>query len=389
MKIEPTKVTRYLLVVLLLFAAFGQAQTQSPQETPSPNQATSEAPSGSPEAAADEAVRAWLDRPATNLTTLTGLPPEELCRQLPSLLGSPPIPEGTRVNFDDRVEREVTEEGAEEGLEGARRYTYPVSFPNGRLEVLEVTLQEREGTWAAESIGIQRDSGGTIPRVFQQPVAAWAFALFSLYFVWLLLRPSFFRRWLLEGWTLLRGYRGLVIGTFVVLYGLFALGLGVGASLPSECQSAVASFVETTVEELGAAEAYGSGNVARAAVVTLYQNFVMGTLVTTFSLTFITLGIGAYLLNGLRFLAIGVPFGFLVDAGPLNLLFVLILIVVELSAYVIVTAGGGIFLMTVIRQGFSGFREGARKLIMMLPIAFLLLMLGAWYEAVVVILAAP
>ena len=334
----------------------------------------------SPEAAADDAVRGWLDQPPANLGTLSGLPPEQLCQQLPALLGSPPPPEGTRVNFDDRVERETPAEG--------RRYTYPVTFPNERLEVLEVTLEQQEGTWTASEVGVQTEGGGTIPRVFQQPLTAWAFAAFSLYFVYLLVRPSFFRRWLAEGWALLKGYRALVIGTFVAMFGLFAVGLGIGSGLPPVCQSAISSVVQSTVEELGAAEAYGSGNVGRAAVVTLYQNFVMGTLVTTFSVTFITLGIGAYLFNGLRFLALGIPFGFLVDAGPLNLLFVLILIVVELSAYVVVTAGGGIFLMTVIREGFKGFRDGSRKLIMMLPIAFLLLMLGAWYEAAVVILGS-
>ena len=360
MKFTPMN-AKYLLTLLFALSAFAFAQT--------------------PEAAADNAVQEWLNRPPTNLTALSGLPTEQLCQQLPSLLGSPPPPEGTRVNFDDRVERETE-------TEDTRRYTYPVTFPNERLEVLEVTLQRegQGGAWSAADVGVQTDGGGTIPRVFQQPLTAWIFILFSLYFVYLLVRPSFFRRWLSEGWALLKGYRALVIGTFIAMFGLFAVGLGVGANLPPVCQGAISSFVQTTVEELGAAEAYGSGNVARAAVVTLYQNFVMGTLVTTFSLTFITLGIGAYLFNGLRFLALGIPFGFLVDAGPLNLLFVLILIIVELSAYVVVTAGGGIFLMTVIREGFKGFREGARRLIIVLPIAFLLLMLGAWYEAAVIIL---
>ncbi len=355
------KPMKYLLAVLFALSAFALAQ--------------------SPEAAADKAVQEWLDRPSTNLTALSGLPTEQLCQQLPSLLGSPPPPEGTRVNFDDRVERETE-------TEDTRRYTYPVTFPNERLEVLEVTLEREGDAWSTTDVGVQTDGGGTIPRVFQQPLTAWIFILFSLYFVYLLVRPSFFRRWLSEGWALLKGYRALVIGTFIAMFGLFAVGLGVGANLPPVCQGAISGFVQTTVEELGAAEAYGSGNVARAAVVTLYQNFVMGTLVTTFSVTFITLGIGAYLFNGLRFLALGIPFGFLVDAGPLNLLFVLILIVVELSAYVVVTAGGGIFLMTVIRQGFKGFRDGARRLILMLPIAFLLLMLGAWYEAAVIILGS-
>ena len=355
MNMKPLK---YCILLSFFFAfAFGQA----------------------PEAAADTAVREWLEQSPANLSTLAGLPPEELCQQLPALSGSPPPPEGTRVNFDDRVERETE-------ADDTRRYTYPVTFPGERLEVLEVTLEQQEGAWVETDIGVQTDGGGTIPRVFQQPVTAVLFALFSLYFVYLLVRPSFFRRWLAQGWALLKGYRALVIGTFIALYGLFAVGLGVGANLPPVCQTAIAGFVQATVEELGAEEAYGSGNIARAAVVTLYQNFVMGTIVTTFSVTFITLGIGAYLFNGLRFLALGIPFGFLVDAGPLNLLFVLILIAVELSAYVVVTAGGGMFLMTVIREGFRGFRDGSRKLIMMLPIAFLLLMLGAWYEAVVIIL---
>ena len=365
---------RTLLVLLLALStfAFGQAPAQTPAQIPG------QAPRA-PEAAADQAVREWLDRPPANISALSGLPPEQLCQQLPTLLGNPPPPEGTRVNFDDRVERETS-------AQGTRRYTYPVTFPGGRLEVLEVTLQEREGSWTATDIGVQTAGGGTIPRVFQQPVAAWAFALFSLYFLYLLVRPSFFRRWLAQGWAVLRGYRGLVIGTFIFLYGLFALGMAVGANLPPICQNAISSFVQATIAELGAAEAYGSGNIARAATITLYQNFVMGTLVTTYSITVITLGIGAYLFNGLRFLALGVPFGFLAGSGPLNLLLVFILILVELSAYILVTAGGGIFLMTVIRQGFKGFRQGVRNLTSTLPIAFLLLMIGAWYEAIVIIL---
>ena len=63
-----------------------------------------------------------------------------------------------------------------------------------------------------------------------------------------------------------------------------------------------------------------------------------------------------------------------------------VLIVVELSAYVLVTAGGGMLLVTLVRKGFGSFRLALRKLTMMVPLAFLLLVIGAWYEAAVLIL---
>ena len=354
---------KYLLTLLFALSAFAFAQ--------------------SPEAAADNAVQEWLDRPSTNLTALSGLPTEQLCQQLPSLLGSPPPPEGTRVNFDDRVERETE-------TEDTRRYTYPVTFPNERLEVLEVTLQRegQEGAWSAADVGVQTDGGGTIPRVFQQPLTAWIFILFSLYFVYLLVRPSFFRRWLSEGWALLKGYRALVIGTFIAMFGLFAVGLGVGANLPPVCQGAISGFVQTTVEELGAAEAYGSGNVARAAVVTLYQNFVMGTLVTTFSVTFITLGIGrvplqrAALFGRSVFLWLSGRRGAtqpLVRAHPHR----------RRTLGLCRGHGGWRYLPhdgdSAGVQGLSGRCKASH---LHAPIAFLLLMLGAWYEAAVIILGS-
>ena len=143
------------------------------------------------------------------------------------------------------------------------------------------------------------------------------------------------------------------------------------------------------MSQLGAAQAYESGNVARAAVVTLYQNFVMGAVVTTYAVAFISFGLLAYVLNGARFLALGLPFGFLTQADPVTLIVVLILIVVELMAYVLVTAGGGMLLVTLVRQGFGDFRLAFRKLTMMLPLAFLLLVIGAWYEAAGNHFAAP
>lgn len=334
-----------------------------------------------PERVADEAVEAWLEQPAPDLMTLASLPPEEVCESLPDMLTNPPAREGTHVNLDDR--RELPTETPDTLL-----YSYPATLPDGSLQRVEVTLLREGEVWEARKVSYRIDAPDVgIPDVFQTPLAGWLFVAFSLYLVYLTVRPTFFRRWLAEGWAAIRRYRGLVIGTVIALYGLFGLGALTGANLPEACAVAVSSFLETSLEELGATQAYESANIPRAAVVTTYQNFVMGTLVTTFGPA-VLFGIPAYLFNGFRFFALAIPFGFLEGITPLSLLFVLILILVELMAYVLVTAGGGMFLMTLIRKGFSGFQEGFRNLALMLPIALVLLVIGAWYEATVIILPA-
>ena len=360
--------TRFLLALLTLLLGTMSAQSVSAQ-----------APANGPAAAADRAVRGWLERPPFDPLSLSGRPLEEVCRELPALVNNPAPPAGTRVNFANRLEREVSGE--------ARRYTYPVTFPSERLAVLEVTLTREggAGAWQVERVGVQGGAQSTIPAVLQNPAAGWVFAALSAGFLVLLVRPSFFRRWLAEGWGYLREHRRLVIGTFVLLYGLFGLGLLTGRSLPPVCGEAIIGLVQEGVEQLGAADAYESGNVARAATVTLYQNFVMGTLVTTYGVAFISFGVLGYVINGFRFLALGVPFGF-TPADPLTILLIGILIVVELSAYVLVTAGGGMLLVTLVRKGFGNFRLALRKLTMMVPLALLLLVIGAWYEAAVLIL---
>lgn len=352
---------RRVLPLLLLLGAFAQAQA--------------------PAQIADEALRAWLEREPLTPTAIASMGAEEVCRELPTLLENPPPPAGTQVNFSDRVLRETDDPGL-------RRFTYPVSFPGERLSIVEVVLRRQGEAWVVERVGVPGGGGAgpTIPDFFQRPPAAWGFVALSLLLIYLLARPSFFRRWLAEGWGYIRQHRRLTVGTVIALYGLFALGVLSGASLPPECSSAITEFVESSVTRLGATEAYESGNVPRAAVVTMYQNFVMGAVVTTYGFAVLSFGLLAYLFNGARFLALGLPFGFLAQADALTLLVIFILIVVELMAYVLVTAGGGMLLWTLVREGFKSFFLAFRKLTMMLPIAFLLLVIGAWYEAAVLIL---
>ncbi len=357
-------VKRLLSLIILLLAPSGVAQFAS---------------GTNPEQVADQAVRSWLEQPRTDLGSLQALTPEELCLRVPDLLQSPPPPEGTRVTFESR--RETRSED-----EDARLYSYPAALPGERLEVVDVRLVREGAGWSAETVGFHIDSAPQGVRLWlQEPVAAWLFALFSLYLLYLLARPSFFRRWLAEGRKTIRQFRGVVIGTQVAFYGLFFLGTFVGSQLPESCTDAILEVVNSAITSVGATDAYGSLNVPRAAVVTFFQNFVVVTLTVLFSLAFL-FGVPAYLFGGLSFLAQGIPFGLIGGLGLLEVLVVGVLLVLELTSYFLVIAGGGILLATVIREGFGAFRLGVRRLAQMLPFALLLLVIGAWYEAVVIIL---
>ncbi len=356
----------FLIVVLLLLPSLGLAQT-----------------SADPEQVADEAVRAWLENPQPNLPTLLTLSTEEACRLLPDLLQSPPPPEGTEVNFGERREL-ATDDPA------LKRYSYPAALPGGRLELVEVTLQNsgdpNSPTWEAQRVGVEAatEPGGV--RVWlQTPPAHWLFVAFSLYVVFLLVRPSFFRRWLAEGWGVIRSYRRTVVGTLVTFYLLFGLGALTGASLPAVCGEAVLNVLTAAITSVGAVDAYNSLNVARAAVVTFYQNFVVVTLSLLFG-SGLLFGVPAYLVGAFAFYTQGIPFGLVGGIGAGQFLFLLILLVLELTSYFLVIAGGGILLVSLIREGFGGFTNGVRRLALMLPFALVLLLIGAWYESSLIIL---
>ena len=98
------------LLILLLVAGLALAQPTVPPD---------------PGAVADEAVAAWLEsepiRVASAITT-----PTELCLALPGLLTSPPPPQGTRVNLEDRHRLEIDEPDA-------ASFTYSAVRPNDTI----------------------------------------------------------------------------------------------------------------------------------------------------------------------------------------------------------------------------------------------------------------
>ncbi len=341
-----------------------------------------------PEQVADAAIRAWLGTPQTDLFALAGRPAEEVCAELPQLLANPAPPEGSSVNFADRREQATSDPNV-------KRYTYSATLPvtmfgrdaGERLEVISVTLNKTANTWQADRIdyqSLQQPSG--IRKWLQTQTASIVFIAFTLYVLYLLLRPgSYLRKWLVQGRQVIRAYRGVVIGTMIALYLIFGLGVLTGKNLPVNCQTAITEILTTALSTLGATQAYGSENVATAAALTFYQNFGVVSLSLLFGLG-LFFGVFAYLVSAVQFFTLGIPFGFLSSVGAGQFIFLIILLLLELTSYFLVVAGGGILLVTVVRKGFRGFGEGVRNLALMLPFALLLLLLGAWYEAVVVIL---
>jgi len=334
----------------------------------------------SAEEAADAAVRTWLARVPIGFDQLSSLDAEQLCRELPGLVTAPPPPAGTEVRFDDRVERPVEEENV-------KVFTYAAVRPVDQLDVVEVRLELRDGQWVDTRVGFLSTTELSGVRAWlQTPAASWLFVAFTVLMVVMLINPaSAVRRWLRAGRAAIAEHRRLVLFTIIGLFGLFGLGVLTGSSLPDSCDVAVLEIVESAITSLGATAAYGSGDVPRAAATTFYQNFVVVTLSVTFTLSAL-LGIPGYLYAAASFFVQGVPFGLIGGGTAGELLALVVLVLLELSAYFLVVAGGGMLLATVARRGFGQLGAGFSKLLLMLPIAMVLLLIGAWYEAVIIIL---
>ncbi len=328
------------------------------------------------EQVADQAVSDWAAKVAPDFQVLQTLGAAELCEVIPLLLVNPPPPAGTRVNVDDRLEQPSD-------TPGQRIFSYSSSGPAGQLGVVQVTLQEAADGWSVSQVGFRQAAPSGIRAWVQTPSASWAFIAFSLAVLIMLARPGGLRRLLARGLQVIGEHRRAYAISLGLLTGIFALGVMTGSQLPAECTATILDTVETAVTNIGATEAYSSGNLARAAVVTFHQNFLVVTASTLFSLALL-FGVPAYLFSMLSFYVQAIPFG-LIAPGGLDLLLIGILLVLELSAYFTVVAGGGFLLVTLVRKGLRALPEAVGKLLLMLPLAGLLLLAGAWYEALIII----
>lgn len=372
---------RRLLAFVLFLTALAGGVPAAAQGAPEPALALDDRgwPVGDEAGAvADAAVVAWLERPAPTLVELAGRPTEEVCAALPALVRNPPPPAGTEVRLDDRRAGSVADPEVE------ATFTYAAVRPGDVLDVVQVDLRREGADWTVARVGFRVDPAASGRVWLQTPAASWAFVALSALVVVLLLRPSPLRRALATARDTVRRHRRTVVATQVLLYAVFGLGVLAGSGLPDACGEAVLVVVADAVGQLGATEAYGSGDVARAAVVTFYQNFVVVTLSVHFLLSLL-LGAPTYLLAIPQFFVLGVPFGLLGGAAPGDLVPVVVLIALELTAYFLVVSGGGIVLGTLFRRGFGAYPEAARRAASLLVPAGLLLLVGAWYEAILLV----
>lgn len=387
-----------LLVLLMLLAgSWGAAQITLPvaPETSltgplvQPAESTASLAASEAEAAAlaDEAVTEWLGRTPLSIQHLSTLNPVELCQELPGLLVSPPPPADTHVNLHDRTQQ-VSDDGS--------RITFSYSSRHGtgvteQLQLVQVVLLHVAATdtvdahWQVLSVGFRVPPASGMRLWIQTPAASVVFSVLSVLVLFALFRPGPLRTWLARGLEVIRRHRRIYTFTMILLFGFFALGMFTGSRLPAECTTSIIETVATAVTAVGATDAYGSGNIARAAAVTFYQNFIVVTMSVTFSLALL-FGIPAYLFALASFFTQAIPFGLPGVFAGADIAFVLLLLLLELTAYFTVVAGGGFFLATLIRKGFSALPEAFTNLVLMIPIAFVLLLIGAWYEAVILLL---
>lgn len=331
---------------------------------------------------ADAAVAAWLLREPLAIADLTAMTPAEACQRLPDMVSAPPPPRGTRVIMEDR--RSVPTPVPDDDRAS---FTYAAVRPTDALDVVQVDLVRVDDSWQVQHVGFRATTGLTGVRAWlQTPSASIAFVLLTLLVVLALVRPSPLRRALALGLRTMRAHRTTIVVTMALLYGVFGLGAMSGAALPPECDVAIMTVLETAIGQLGATAAYASGDIARAAVVTFYQNFVVVTFSVHFFLVLL-FGIPSYLVALPQFFLLGIPFGLLGGTTFLGLVPVLVLLVLELTAYFLVVSGGGVVLGTLFRRGFTAYPQAVRAAASLLVPAGLLLLIGAWYEAVLVVAA--
>ena len=363
--------------LLLLIVGLGALSVPAlAQEGSPPADAVLGLTGGEAEPLADRAVRSWLEERPDTFTELSSLDTEALCRELPGLFAAPPPPSGTEVDLSDRRERDLEDPDR-------RRFTYAAEIPPDRLDVVEVVLVRDGEEWAVDRVGFQAPTSSGRSWL-QTSAAAIGFVVFTLLVIAGLARPGPLRRWTTAGLAAVREHRRLVAWTMAFGWAIVALGLWTGSRLPASCEEAVLVVLSSTLEQVGATQAVASGNLARAAVVIFYQNFVMVTVTALFG-SALLLGVPAYLLAGFSFLAQTTAFGLLGLGGLPQILLIAVLFVLEFTSYFLIVAGGGMLVATLVRKGFTGLGEGYTKLTLMLPLAGLLLLIGAWYEAVVVI----
>lgn len=311
---------------------------------------------------ARQAVRDWqAGKYNTDPAQAIGKPLDEQLKILERAFAFAPGPRGLQVNLD-QPEYAQSPDGTT-----VVRFPATVGDQGGNVQV---SLRGSEVTgisWVSDA--------SLIPAWISSPAAWWGFLGLSLLWLGLLFAPGRLRGLWWEGWALVGQYRWLYLGINLGLYGLFALG-----SLAAYASPQVAMSVQKLVG--GALQQVGFGGMLTAgplelALLIFFWNFTRGLLLTT-ALPALAWGVPALLLNGLRYFFFGLALSpALFPAG--RYLFHLPTLLIELQAYILVTFGGMVLLLRVLRR--EGYGAGLRALALTVYLGAFFLVVGAFYES--------
>jgi hypothetical protein len=315
---------------------------------------------------AKQAVQEWqAGKYAVDPGQALGKPTEEAVRTLERYIAFPPPPQGLEVNLESPLEEQSTRGNV-------------VSFPasvgeqTGEVRVLVQNGQPTRISWVP--------AGGQLPPWIESPVAWGLFVLVSLGWVLALRGGGILAQWWREGWALVRSHARLYLTLNALLYGLFILGSLTAYTSP-EMASLVQRLVGGALEQIGLGEGEVRGGVLEFALLIFYWNFTRGLVLTT-AMPGLLLGVPALLINAFRYFLFGFALSPALFPTAAFVAHVPTLLI-ELQAYILGTFGGMVLAGRVLRG--EGFRPGLRAVGLMVYLGGFFLLLGAWYEALEIV----
>ncbi len=332
---------------------------------------------------ADQTIKDWQNNKfkpvALDPKALEGIsnPTELVQKQLQVLTQQvrfSPYPKDARVSFNLRRATQTDQ---------ARVYTYPITSDLLGDETVTITLVPKNDTWQATSIRLGSNTD-LIPEFVKTIWGAWLFAALSAVLLWASIAKTPWRTLLEQNIQIIKAYKGIYIGTFIFLFGMFGLGTMTGLAYP-EVTKAIGEFLSTILSANGVAELTQT-NVASAAFGITWNNLRSGIFLTSyvpgsfFAVPAYLIGFFQYTFYGLALAPVGtLPLG----AWLLHIPTILI----ELGAYIFIVASSGVMLYRIIKK--TPFSFALLEYTRCLPMAIGFLVLAAWYEAFEIIVLIP
>ena len=367
------------LMVASLFLLLGSSLTLAQKTTSSSQPEISVPLLPEVDLQADQAVKDWLNKKfETTLTQPTITPSSDLnailkdqLENLKKTLQFSKVPPDPRVNFNLRS---VQQAG------NARIYSYPITSEYGD-ETLSVTLEKTASGFKLHSIQSGAQTSLT-PDFVSQDSGKWIFLAFTALLAYLSIAPTIWRTWLVQGLRLAKIHKRTFILTNILLYGVYLLGTFVGLAYPDLVQT-VGEFLGGALSRSGIGDTLKAG-VVNAAFGIALNNARAGILFGSF-LPGSFFAIPAYLFDMAQFFVYGFAL------SPVNnsaaFWWHVPTIILELQAYIFVTASAGAFLVRIFRK--QAFALSFQSYLKCLPFALTLLVVAAWYEAFEILVLIP